>query len=200
MNGKARALLVVGCGGVLGVSASLLRAGFGDGDRHLGHRQVEVVAEANAGRNAASGAEHDVQPKIRIAGRSAAHGPPPIIFVDGMRMEWGESDMEALDPNDIDRVEVVKGAASKRMLGEEGANGVVSIFTKSNKAEGQASPIIFVDGVRMEWGESDMEALDPDDIDRVEVVKGAASKRIFGEEGANGVIHIFTKSGKAEGR
>lgn len=64
------------------------------------------------------------------------------------------------------------------------------------------SPIIYIDGVRID-GISDLEDpdlpslgdLDPDAIDRVEVIKGPAAEMLYGEEGANGVIQIFLKEG-----
>ena len=38
-----------------------------------------------------------------------------------------------------------------------------------------------------------METLDPDMIDRIEVVKGAAAEALYGDRAAGGVINIFTK-------
>ena len=66
------------------------------------------------------------------------------------------------------------------------------------------APLIYVDGVRVN-GINDLEglslipSLDPDAIERVEVIKGAAAKTLYGEEAANGVIQIFTKDGGSEG-
>ena len=41
--------------------------------------------------------------------------------------------------------------------------------------------------------------LNPDEIDRIEIVKGAAATTLYGTQGANGVIQIFTKHGRAGG-
>ena len=59
----------------------------------------------------------------------------------------------------------------------------------------RAEPLIIVDGVVQGPGSryrnvADLRALD---IDRVEVIKGAAAERIYGTRGADGVIHITTK-------
>jgi TonB-dependent SusC/RagA subfamily outer membrane receptor len=40
-----------------------------------------------------------------------------------------------------------------------------------------------------------MPDLDPDDIESVEVIKGDAAARLYGDRGANGVIQITTKEG-----
>ena len=80
-------------------------------------------------------------------------------------------------------------------------------------------PVVYIDGVRADtratdWtaslgnqaccnfnggtGEDRLSDLNPDDIDHVEVLKGAAAATLYGSEASNGVIQIFTKRGKAE--
>jgi len=83
-------------------------------------------------------------------------------------------------------------------------------------------PVIYIDGVRVdtratEWTASNgitqklaccnfaggtstdrLNDLNPDDIERVEVLKGAAAATLYGSEATNGVIQIFTKRGKSE--
>jgi TonB-dependent SusC/RagA subfamily outer membrane receptor len=80
-------------------------------------------------------------------------------------------------------------------------------------------PVVYIDGVRADtratdWtaslgnqaccnfnggtGEDRLSDLNPDDIDHVEVLKGAAAATLYGSEASNGVIQIFTKRGKTE--
>jgi outer membrane receptor protein involved in Fe transport len=75
-------------------------------------------------------------------------------------------------------------------------------------------PLIYVDGVRTRSDEyprngiftgttqrganaygSPLNDINPDDIERIEVVKGAAAATLFGTDAAAGVIQIFTKRG-----
>src|SRR5580704_7243029 len=42
--------------------------------------------------------------------------------------------------------------------------------------------------------------IDPSVVDRVEVVKGPAGGMLYGAQGANGVIQIFTKKGSLNGK
>ncbi len=75
-------------------------------------------------------------------------------------------------------------------------------------------PLVYVDGVRTRSDEyprngifqgatqrganaygSPLNDINPDDIDRIEVVKGAAATTLFGTDAAAGVIQIFTKRG-----
>ena len=53
-------------------------------------------------------------------------------------------------------------------------------------------PLIFVNGDFSGQVVSDLD-LNPDDIDRIEVLKGPAAMEIYGARAAYGVIQIFTK-------
>ncbi len=55
------------------------------------------------------------------------------------------------------------------------------------------SPIILMDGVQV--GATDINSIDLTNIERVEVIQGAAAGTIYGAQGANGVIQLFTKRG-----
>ena len=57
------------------------------------------------------------------------------------------------------------------------------------------SPMILMDGLQM--AATDLNTVDLNMIDRVEVVQGAAASSMYGAQGANGVIQLFTKKGKA---
>ena len=57
------------------------------------------------------------------------------------------------------------------------------------------SPMILLDGV--ELGSTDFGSIDLNIIERVEVIQGAAAATIYGAQGANGVIQLFSKKGKA---
>ena len=74
----------------------------------------------------------------------------------------------------------------------------------------QASePIVYVDGVRVDRGggfgdyvgtggggyPSRLDDINPDAIDHIEVLKGAAAATLYGTEASAGVIQIFTKTG-----
>ncbi|RYY27225.1 MAG: SusC/RagA family TonB-linked outer membrane protein, partial [Sphingobacteriaceae bacterium] len=62
-----------------------------------------------------------------------------------------------------------------------------------NTIQRGTSPMILVDGV--ESGATDLSLLDLSNVDHIEVVQGAASSTIYGAQGANGVIQVFTKKG-----
>ena len=69
-------------------------------------------------------------------------------------------------------------------------------FRKSIRGAGTNSstnPLYIIDGV----AGGDINALNPADIERIDVLKDAASCAIYGARAANGVIMVTTKQGKA---
>ena len=72
-------------------------------------------------------------------------------------------------------------------------------------------PIVIVDGIRVDRGggfgggfvgsggggsTSRLDDINPESIERVEILKGASAATLFGTEASNGVIQIFTKKGQ----
>ena len=52
-----------------------------------------------------------------------------LMLVDGVRLTSDKS-LQELDPTTIERVEILKGAAARRLYGTEGERGVILITTK----------------------------------------------------------------------
>jgi len=68
---------------------------------------------------------------IRGAG-SLTQSTAPLYVIDGFPSET--SGMGALNPNDIESIDVLKDASATAIYGSRGANGVVIITTKKGKA------------------------------------------------------------------
>jgi TonB-dependent starch-binding outer membrane protein SusC len=88
--------------------------------------------------------------QIRLRGNnSVSMTNQPIIYIDGVRMMDGAfpavttpgmtqgrgafvtaSPLDNINPNDIDRVEIIKGSAATTLYGTEASAGVIQIFTK----------------------------------------------------------------------
>lgn len=91
--------------------------------------------------------------------------------------------------------------------GQPGAGGTIRLRGTNSVTQGN-NPIIYVDGIRIY---SDASPISPgsrqstvayndikaEDIDHVEIVKGAAATTLYGTEASGGVIQIFTKKGSA---
>jgi TonB-dependent starch-binding outer membrane protein SusC len=85
--------------------------------------------------------------RIRIRGNaSLTQSNEPVVFVDGVRINNGggfgigtggggsPSRLDDIDPNTIERIEVLKGAAAATLYGTEASNGVIQIFTKNGSS------------------------------------------------------------------
>jgi outer membrane receptor for ferrienterochelin and colicin len=138
----------------------------------------------------------------------------PLIIVDGVVLQGGtateqESLLKMIQPA-IESIEVVKGVAAVQRYGAAAADGVILIRLKSEFARTQAgaaeratrdvlvtpgvqslAPLVIVDGVIVP--RSIMDTLSPQDIERIEVIKGPAAAEQFGERGRAGVIQITTR-------
>lgn len=71
--------------------------------------------------------------QVRIRGVGSINSSEPLYIIDGMP----SGGIDYLNPNDIERIEVLKDAASGAVYGARAANGVVLITTKKGK-KGQA--------------------------------------------------------------
>jgi len=89
--------------------------------------------------------------------------------------------------------------------GQPGAGGVIRLRGNNSISQGN-NPIIYVDGVRIYSGDTPTvpnarQVMNPfndiraEDIERVEVLKGASATTLYGTEASAGVIQIFTKRG-----
>lgn len=93
-----------------------------------------AMDDALATRAAAQEVEQETPPegvRIILEGTPSLIGGQPLVFVDGKRVddELGEIEVES-----IDRVEVMKGEAAKRLFGEEARGGVIQIYLKGYEA------------------------------------------------------------------
>jgi TonB-linked SusC/RagA family outer membrane protein len=92
----------------------------------------------------------------------------------------------------------VAGMIAFQQSGEPGNgsdNSTFYIRGLSTFGTGKQEPLILIDGV--ESSPTDMARLQPDDIADFSILKDAAASSIYGARGANGVVLINTKVGKA---
>ncbi len=83
---------------------------------------------------------------IRLRGPSTVLGSSdPLYIVDGIIISNSSNQLvdtggnaqnrlADLNPNDVDRIEIIKGAAAAAIYGSRASNGVVQIFTKKGKS------------------------------------------------------------------
>lgn len=98
-------------------------------------------------------------------------------------------------------------------ISSSGAGGSTRAILRGNRSlTGLSEPLYVIDGIPMVnnkggqpgmWGGNDrgdgLSQINPDDIESINVLKGANASILYGSQGANGVVLITTKKGK-EGR
>lgn len=203
-------------GGITNADGGFMVLNVPAGDRTvrvtlIGYRRVEETLTVPAGGTAT----------VEISMNPTAIGLDEIVVTgtagQARRREVGNSvvqidsrEIEAAPINDVS--DVLMGRASGvTVLQNSGQVGVGnSIRLRGNNSVSQGNnPLIYVDGVRIhesgfaysdEGGQAlgALSDINPNDIERMEVVKGPAATTLYGTEAAGGVIQIFTKRG-AEG-
>lgn len=123
--------------------------------------------------------------------------------------------MKVEDPNLVNSLDG-KIAGVNITQGAGGAGGASKILLRGNKSiNGNNSPLIVVDGIPMSnstrgqisdgnslitgsasEGSDPLSQINPDDIESINVLKGANAAALYGSQAANGVVMITTKKGK----
>ena len=143
---------------VTGTAAAVKKKSLGTSIASISAAQIEAAPVADASEaleaNAsgvtvmANSGQAGAATTVKIRGvHSVASNSAPIIYVDGVRIYnlptragWDShqstSPLQDIDPADIARIEVVKGAAATTLYGTEAAAGVIQIFTKTGETGG----------------------------------------------------------------
>ena len=86
----------------------------------------------------------------------------------------------------------LSGLIAVQRNGEPGRDGS-SLLIRGISTTGNNSPLVVIDGIPR----GDFNQLDPNEVETITLLKDPASAAVFGVRGANGVILITTKRGKA---
>jgi hypothetical protein len=125
-------------------------------------------------------------------------GAKPDVYVDGKKFDFP---IELIDQNKIKAVFAIKGDQAKKEYNS--LNGVILITTKTAEksdvseirirnndfAKGEKRPMIIINGIVS--NKKDLDELKPDQIEKMEVLKG--EKAIEKYKSPNGVIIITIK-------
>ena len=90
--------------------------------------QVAGVSVTNSGGSPNSGSQIIIR---SISSINSAQNNQPLFILDGMAVSGGPAD---INPNDIENITILKGAAASALYGQEAANGAIMITTKQAKS------------------------------------------------------------------
>lgn len=134
----------------------------------------------------------ELQPLVVTSGRHAE----PIQQATAATTVFTRKDIERLQVRSVaELLERVPGVSVSRT---GGAGSQTGLFVRGTST---AQSLILVDGQRISAassGTSSLEFLSPDQIERVEVVRGARSA-LYGSDAIGGVVQIFTRQGSGDG-
>ena len=100
--------------------------------------------------------EPGAPPAIRLRAATSLTGTQdPLVIIDGTVSHFTLADINS---EDIERIEVVKGAAASSLYGSNAANGVIQIFTKRGASDPEGELVVTV---RNEMGRSGVPKLIP---------------------------------------
>ncbi|TYZ06071.1 TonB-dependent receptor [Hymenobacter lutimineralis] len=118
-----------------------------DATQALQGRAAGVTVTSNGG--APGGAAGT---SVRVRGITSAGNNNPLYVVDGFPLpEGGENQLNAISPNDIETIDILKDASATAIYGVRAANGVVIITTKRGKAGVSSINLDAYRGVQQVW-------------------------------------------------
>ncbi|WP_375437460.1 SusC/RagA family TonB-linked outer membrane protein [uncultured Hymenobacter sp.] len=118
-----------------------------DATQALQGRAAGVTVTSNGG--APGGAAGT---SIRVRGITSAGNNNPLYVIDGFPLpEGGENQLNAISPNDIETIDILKDASATAIYGVRAANGVVIITTKRGKAGVSTINLDAYRGVQQVW-------------------------------------------------
>lgn len=135
-----------------------------------------------------------------------------LVFVDGV--EKNMDVIKNMDSKDITEIRVLKNEKAVEQYGDKAKDGVIIVSTKVintnqdknlnsetkvvvNIKEGMDNALYVVDGIPQK--SADMSKIDPNTIATVDVLKGEAATRLYGEDAKHGVVIISTKTPDSKG-
>lgn len=140
---------------------------------------------------------------VSLTPENAALGEVVVIGYGTARKRDLTGSVASISAKDLEQTpitrpdQMIQGRASGvQVIQTSGApGGNVSIRIRgTNSINSGNEPLFVVDGFP---GAGDLNSINPSDIESIEILKDASSTAIYGSRGANGVVLITTKKGKA---
>ena len=93
--------------------------------------KIAGVSVTNSGGSPNAGSQIIIR---GISSVNTSQSNEPLFILDGVAISGGGSTAADINPNDIENITVLKGAAAAALYGQDAANGVIMITTKQGEA------------------------------------------------------------------
>lgn len=129
--------------------------------KELENKPIYKVEQALQGRTSgltvmASSGEPGATSTIRIRGTTSINNSDPLYVIDGVPVEVSNSNIDFINPSDIESIEVLKDAASAAIYGARAAAGVILVTTKRGKVGTLNVNYSGYYGVQSPWNKVDL--------------------------------------------
>lgn len=106
---------------------TVARVGSEDIEKSTAHDMNQALSGHVTGAQVSQGTNPGAAMFLRLRGQNTFLGnQTPLYIVDGITV----ASIDAINPNDIDDIQVLKGASAGAMYGSKASNGVIIITTK----------------------------------------------------------------------
>jgi hypothetical protein len=148
-----------------------------------------------------------VTPHVRVRGVKPGGGlNEPLYILDGEKLAKGET-LDGIDPDNIEAINVLKGAPAMDRYGLEAVDGVVEVLTKNRKVTDtlkmKTKGAVTINSLSnfeglfildsKEITKEKLSHIDANAIESVSVLKNQAATDVYNDKGKKGVIIITTK-------
>jgi len=180
----------------------------------IGYKTVEVVVGSESVYNAVIGEDTQLLDEVVVVG----YGTMKRSDLSGASVSMKESDLKGSVITSLDQSLQGRaaGVSSVQTSGAPGSSSSIRVRGQAT-VNANAEPLYVIDGVIVQGGGasgadfglgdalgngkvstiSPLSTINPSDIVSMEILKDASATAIYGAQGANGVVLITTKHGKA---
>lgn len=156
---------------------------------YIGYKMQDVPVNGRRQLNIVLNEDNEMLDELVVVG----YGTMKKSDLTGSVASLGSKDINNSSVNNIGAA--VQGKISGVQIIDAGKPGDnVNIKIRGLGSINNCDPLIVIDGVPTDLG---LNAINMADVDRLDVLKDASAAAIYGSRGANGVVMITTKRGKA---
>lgn len=178
-------------GSVTDFNGSYTLTGLKKGDvivfSYIGYLKKELTYTGQTVMDVKLGSDNKMLDDVVVIG----YGTMKKKLVTGATMQLKGEDIQKL--NTTNPLAAMQGQTpGVNIVSTSGQPGAaMSVTIRGLGTVGNSQPLYLIDGIA-----GDITTINPADIERIDVLKDAASAAIYGAQAANGVILVTTKSGK----
>lgn len=158
---------------------------------YIGMETVEIAVSSQKEMNVILKENTEVIDEVVVIG----YGTVKKSNLSGAVSSVSSKDLQKLPAANLSQALQGNAPGLYSLQSDRGPGGTVSLSIRGKNSFSGSDPLFIVDGFPIASG-GGVNAINPNDIESVSILKDASSTAIYGARAANGVVLITTKSGK----